>query len=132
MTASDATSTPSTERPAISDAAARYPEALTAYTECNETLRRLYSGFANGIGLNTYADQLITTISNTVEHYHTSHAEAVDSECPDGLPNCRNCGDPAHEEACRAAGHCPLCGTVHGIAPNAHLAANGYRLDVVT
>ena len=52
-----------------------------------------------------------------------------DSECPDGLPNCRNCGDPAHAETCQAAGHCPHCGTKHGIAPDAVLAANGYRLE---
>jgi len=53
------------------------------------------------------------------------------SECPDGMPNCRNCGDPAHEEACRAAGHCPLCGTAHGIAPDAHLADGGMELVAV-
>lgn len=60
----------------------------------------------------------------------TVHDEA-DSECPDGLPNCRHCGDPAHEETCKAAGHCPACGTKHGIAPDAHLTANGYRMETV-
>lgn len=55
---------------------------------------------------------------------HTS----ADSECPLGLPNCRNCGDPAHAAACRAAGHCQLCGTAHGIAPDAYLAASGVSL----
>ena len=54
--------------------------------------------------------------------------DLMDSECPEGRPNCRNCGDPAHAEACKAAGHCPHCGTRHGIAPDAVLAANGYRL----
>lgn len=58
----------------------------------------------------------------------TVHTDA-ESECPNGLPNCRNCGDPAHLESCVAAGHCPDCGTKHGIAPDAHLAANGYRLE---
>lgn len=54
-----------------------------------------------------------------------------DDACPDGLPNCRNCGDPAHREACRAAGHCPHCGTRHGIAPDSVLAAGGMSLQEV-
>jgi hypothetical protein len=58
----------------------------------------------------------------------TVHDE-TESDCPEGLPNCRNCGDPAHVESCHAAGHCPHCGTRHGIAPDAHVAANGYRLE---
>ncbi len=49
-------------------------------------------------------------------------------ECPDGLPNCRNCGDPAHAETCRDAGHCPNCGTRHGVAPDSVVLANGYEL----
>jgi hypothetical protein len=48
--------------------------------------------------------------------------------CPDGRPNCRNCGDPAHAATCRAAGHCDKCGTAHGIAPASTLEANGYAL----
>ena len=59
------------------------------------------------------------------------HAEAVASECPDGLPNCRNCGDPAHVTTCRAAGHCPECGTKHGIAPTSVLVAHGFALEVI-
>lgn len=55
------------------------------------------------------------------------HTEA-ESECPDDLPNCRNCGDPEHADTCRAAGHCPSCGIAHGIAPDRLLAAKGYRL----
>lgn len=58
----------------------------------------------------------------------TVHAELSDA-CPDGLPNCRNCGDPEHAESCQAAGHCPYCGTRHGIAPDRILRANGYRLE---
>jgi hypothetical protein len=58
----------------------------------------------------------------------TIHAEA-DTDCPDGLPNCRNCGDPEHAETCKAAGHCPDCGTKHGIAPDRIVAAHGYRLE---
>jgi len=29
----------------------------------------------------------------------------AETDCPDGLPNCRNCGDPAHKATCRKAGH---------------------------
>jgi hypothetical protein len=56
------------------------------------------------------------------------HTEA-DTACPNGLPNCRQCGDPAHAEACRSAGHCPDCGTKHGVAPESVVRANGYRLE---
>lgn len=49
-------------------------------------------------------------------------------ECPDGEPNCRNCGDPAFTAQCTAAGHCEYCGTRHGIAPDSHVAASGYEL----
>lgn len=49
-------------------------------------------------------------------------------DCPDGLPNCRNCGDPAFADSCRAAGHCDKCGTAHGIAPQSVVDANGYEL----
>jgi hypothetical protein len=58
--------------------------------------------------------------------------DVADSDCPEGLPNCRNCGDPHHVATCRAAGHCHDCGTKHGVAPDRILAANGYRLEVVT
>lgn len=59
-------------------------------------------------------------------HAHLSH------ECPDGLPNCRNCGDPKYAANCQAAGHCPHCGTRHGIAPDRVLEAHGYALVEVT
>lgn len=62
-----------------------------------------------------------------VGHVH----DEVDDTCPDGRPNCRHCGDPAYAEACRAAGHCPHCGTRHGLAPDAVVAANGYRVERV-
>lgn len=58
----------------------------------------------------------------------TLHTE-MDSECPEGRPNCRDCGDPTHAEACQAAGHCPHCGTRHGIAPDRVLVDNGLRLE---
>lgn len=60
----------------------------------------------------------------------TIHTEA-DTDCPEGLPNCRHCGDQAHADACRAAGHCPDCGTKHGVAPESVIAANGYALVAV-
>lgn len=60
-------------------------------------------------------------------HMGDVHTEA-ETECPDGLPNCRNCGDPAFAESCKAAGHCPHCGTAHGVAPESVLARNGYRM----
>lgn len=43
-------------------------------------------------------------------------------------PNCRNCGDPEHAASCTAKGHCPDCGTKHGIAPDRIVAENGYEL----
>ena len=55
--------------------------------------------------------------------------DTVESDCPKGLPNCRNCGDPAYAASCQAAGHCPECGTKHGLAPDSVVAANGYRLE---
>ena len=60
----------------------------------------------------------------------TIHCE-MDIECPNGGKNCRNCGDPLFKEACSKAGHCPHCGTRHGVAPNSVLAANGYKLVVI-
>ena len=56
------------------------------------------------------------------------HAE-MDDACPEGLPNCRNCGDPDHAEHCKANGHCPHCGVRHGIAPESVLAKHGFRLE---
>lgn len=58
----------------------------------------------------------------------TVHA-ALATECPEGRPNCRDCGDPAHAAACQAAGHCPDCGTKHGVAPDSVLLAHGYALE---
>jgi hypothetical protein len=52
----------------------------------------------------------------------------AEADCPEGRPNCRQCGDPAQATACAAAGHCPDCGTRHGIAPDAVLAAKGLTL----
>ena len=57
----------------------------------------------------------------------TVHDEA-ETECPDGGVNCRNCGDPAYADDCQAKGHCPFCGTAHGIAPESVVKANGYTL----
>lgn len=53
---------------------------------------------------------------------------AMEEECPLGHPNCRNCGDPEFLESCQAAGHCELCGTAHGIAPEATLRKNGFAM----
>lgn len=47
-------------------------------------------------------------------------------ECPEDMPNCRNCGDP--EEDCYGPNHCPSCGTLHGCAPDRIVAQNGYKL----
>jgi hypothetical protein len=52
----------------------------------------------------------------------------IDEDCPMGLPNCRNCGDPDHAADCASKGHCPDCGTKHGIAPSSVVAANGFEL----
>ena len=60
-----------------------------------------------------------------VGHVHTE----MDDECPLGLPNCRNCGDPAYAERCKEAGHCPDCGTKHGIAPESVLEKHGFKLE---
>ena len=61
-------------------------------------------------------------------HKGTVHAEMSDA-CPEGKPNCRHCGDPAFAGQCKAAGHCPDCGTKHGIAPDSVLAAHGFALE---
>lgn len=60
----------------------------------------------------------------------TIHAE-MDSECPNGGSNCRNCGDPNFIDSCKSNGHCPDCGTKHGIAPDSILQQNGYKLVLV-
>lgn len=60
----------------------------------------------------------------------TVHAVVESFACPVGGMNCRNCGDPAYAERCRAAGHCPHCGTRHGVAPDAVVAAHGYAIQV--
>lgn len=52
----------------------------------------------------------------------------MDDTCPLGRPNCRRCGDPAFQETCRNLGHCPQCGTAHGIAPTSVLEAHGLTL----
>lgn len=56
------------------------------------------------------------------------HTE-MDDACPDGKPNCRNCGDSAFAASCQQAGHCTDCGTKHGIAPTSVLAAHGFALE---
>jgi tetratricopeptide (TPR) repeat protein len=63
----------------VLDAGGRYPEALAAYTSCNEALRRIHSRFASGTTLTAYANQLTTTISTTVDRYRISQPEAVES-----------------------------------------------------
>jgi hypothetical protein len=52
-----------------------------------------------------------------------------DLECPMGEPNCRNCGDFAYSDQCRAAGHCTQCGVLHGTAPDSVLEAHGLRIE---
>jgi tetratricopeptide (TPR) repeat protein len=63
----------------VLDAGGRYPEALAAYTSCNEALRRIHSRFASGTTLTAYANQLTTTISTTVDRYRVAQPEAVES-----------------------------------------------------
>ena len=60
----------------------------------------------------------------------TIHTE-MNSDCPEGLINCRNCGDPEFYGSCLSNGHCQDCGTKHGIAPDSILLANGYKLELV-
>ena len=50
--------------------------------------------------------------------------------CPDGETWCEHCGDPAHRDACLAAGHCEACVNLrHGaVAHPAVLKANGYEM----
>lgn len=56
----------------------------------------------------------------------------ADLECPRDMPNCRNCGDPAYAETCRAAGHCPDCGVRHAVAPDSVLLAHGLEIQLLT
>jgi len=70
----------------------------------------------------------ITIADRTPEKLEGDLHTHIAEECPLGLPNCRNCGDPEFAETCAAAGHCPDCGTKHGIAPDAVVAANGFEL----
>jgi tetratricopeptide (TPR) repeat protein len=53
----------------VLDAGTRYSEALTAYTACNESLRRIHSRFATGTSLTTYTNQLLTTVGSNVDRY---------------------------------------------------------------
>jgi tetratricopeptide (TPR) repeat protein len=50
----------------VFDAGGRYPEALAAYSACNEALRRIHSRFASGTSLTTYTRQLITTVASAM------------------------------------------------------------------
>jgi Flp pilus assembly protein TadD len=52
----------------VFDAGGRYPEALAAYSACNEALRRIHSRFASGTSLTSYTRQLIMTVANTTAH----------------------------------------------------------------
>lgn len=99
-----------------------------------------------------HASTVRRTIERNVQHHGERHRKKItelaleivggkrqkgdlhtlaESECPDGLPNCRNCGDPDHLEACAAAGHCPHCGIDHGITPDGLLADRGVVLKEV-
>lgn len=60
-----------------------------------------------------------------------THVEAIESECPNGLPNCKHCGDSDYLEDCKSKGHCPDCGIKHGIAPESVLIKNGYKLEAI-
>ncbi len=53
---------------------------------------------------------------------------SADSECPLDFENCRNCGDLEYADRCKSEGHCPQCGTAHGIAPDSVLARKGLIL----
>ncbi len=53
----------------VLDAGGRYPEALTAYTACNESLRRIHGRLAAGTRLTAYANQLLATVKSNVDRY---------------------------------------------------------------
>jgi Zn finger protein HypA/HybF involved in hydrogenase expression len=55
----------------------------------------------------------------------------AEMDCPAGGVNCRNCGDPEYTEECLEKGHCPNCGTKHGISPDVILNRYGFRLEQV-
>jgi hypothetical protein len=85
---------------------------------------------ANNVATRRLTRRLRADLEQQIHQQTSGDVHAIcDEECPDGLPNCRNCGDPDHADACKAAGHCPDCGTKHGIAPTRILAAHGYRLE---
>ena len=66
----------------------------------------------------------------SVHNFKVGHVHAeMDDECPEGKPNCRRCGDPEYADDCQAKGHCPACGTLHGIAPDAVLEKHGFKLE---
>jgi tetratricopeptide (TPR) repeat protein len=54
----------------VLDAGGRYQEALGAYTACNTALLKIHNAFAGG-ALTAYANQLATTIRDTVDRYRT-------------------------------------------------------------
>jgi hypothetical protein len=85
--------------------------------------------------IDTAKDRVIARVEAAVTKFTGAPKQAGDvhdivdsTDCPDGLPNCRNCGDPAFAESCAKDGHCPDCGTKHGVAPDSVVAANGYAL----
>jgi len=58
----------------VLDAGGRYPEAWAAYTACNTALLRIFNQLQSGT-LTAYANQLTTTISNTVDRYRIAAAD---------------------------------------------------------
>jgi hypothetical protein len=88
---------------------------------------------SNAVEMARATNRLHRDYSKQITKYQPGAVYTVaDTECPEGLPNCRNCGDPHHVATCRAAGHCHDCGTKHGIAPDRLVAASGYRLEAFT
>jgi tetratricopeptide (TPR) repeat protein len=61
----------------VLDAGGRYAEAQAAYTACNTALRRIYTQFAGKTTLTEYANELLTTVSNTVDAYRVANPQAV-------------------------------------------------------
>src|SRR5262249_20073647 len=56
----------------VLDAGGRYPEALAAYTACNEALRRIHSRFAQGTSLTAYANKLAGTVGSSLDKYRNA------------------------------------------------------------
>lgn len=76
--------------------------------------------------LNEVVEEQAQMVGGDLEQVIADALHSVaDAACPDGRPNCRNCGDPDYKASCAAAGHCPLCGTRHGVGPDALLATRG-------